>query len=68
MPRGAFRSATLRPNGTVEVTGPFSLVPGDVPRQQIFVDFFLVQGDPDRLVVGRGSWTTGQPGLDWNGR
>jgi hypothetical protein len=67
MPRGAFSSVELQPDQTLIVRGPFSLFPEDVPDKQIFVEFFIVQGDPgtEILVVGRGSWTPGNP--DWTG-
>jgi len=67
MPRGAFSSAVLQPDGIVIVTGPFSLFSEDVTGKEIFVDFFLVQGEPgaEIMVDGHGKWTPGNP--NWTG-
>ena len=59
---GAFRSPTLRPDGTVEVTGPFSLDPGE-PRKDARVIFYLVQ-DATK-IDGEGRWSVGQS--EWSG-
>jgi cell wall assembly regulator SMI1 len=66
MPRGAFSSAVLQPDGTVIVKGPFSRFSED-PIKEIFVEFFLVQGAPgaEIMVDGHGSWIPGNP--DWTG-
>lgn len=66
MPHGAFSSAKLQSDGTVEVTGPFSPGQGE-PKRDTFVAFYLVQGPPgaETKVDGEGRWLVGQP--DWSG-
>jgi hypothetical protein len=62
MPRGAFSSAKLQTDGTVEVTGDFTPKPDD-PKKDSFVAFYLVQGPPgaETKVDGEGRWLAGQP-------
>jgi hypothetical protein len=62
MPKGAFSSATLQSDGTVAVTGPFSLDPGE-PMKPALVAFYLVQGST--TVGGDGRWSIGEP--KWTG-
>ncbi len=58
----AFTSAKLQPDGTVEVTGPFTRGPGEANRLAL-VAFYLVQGSTK--VDGQGRWMPGEP--DWTG-
>jgi hypothetical protein len=58
----AFNSAKLQPDGTVEVTGPFSLDPGE-PKAPALLSFYLVQDS--KTVEGDGRWLVGTP--EWTG-
>jgi hypothetical protein len=62
MSKGKFRSATLRSDGIVEVTGPFSLPEGE-PKNNVLVVFHLVQHAT--TITGDGRWSVGQ--LEWSG-
>jgi hypothetical protein len=62
MPHGAFSSAKLQSDSTVEVKGPFTLEPGE-PQKPALVAFYLVQGST--TVGGDGRWSIGEP--EWSG-
>ena len=59
---GQFRSATLGPDGTVDVAGPFELDPDEL-RKDALVVFHLVQDAT--TITGDGRWMVGQD--DWSG-
>jgi hypothetical protein len=65
MPHGAFSSAKLQSDGTVEVTGPFRPGQGE-PKKPTLVAFYLVQDSNGVKVDGEGRWLVGEP--DWTGR
>jgi hypothetical protein len=57
-----FESATLRDDGTVVVTGPFSLFPNQ-PNKDALIAFYLEQGATK--IEGEGRWSTGHH--EWSG-
>jgi hypothetical protein len=60
--KGAFDSATLRPDGTVEVTGPFTRDPDEPPKPAL-VAFYLEQDSTK--IDGEGRWLPTESG--WTG-
>ena len=64
MPKGAFTSAKLKSDGTVEVRGPFNPGPGhDEPDKDTFIACYLEQDSTK--VDGEGRWRAGA--IDWIG-
>jgi hypothetical protein len=63
MPRGAFSSAVLQPDGTAKVAGDFTRNPDDPQNKDSFVAFYLVQGPPEAQIKvdGEGRWVAGNP-------